>query len=77
MLVLWAGISAALLTVALALNPSGPKTCTQSMGTTCPSLSTPRHAGASQLMHLRLLAAAFSHRPRQAAHSVNWTHKRT
>src|SRR5262249_31485864 len=63
MLVLWAGISAALLTVALTLNTSGPKTCTQSMGTARPSPSTPRHAGASPLMNPRLLAAAFPHRP--------------
>jgi len=77
MLVLCAGISAALLTVALALNTSGPKTCTPSMGTACPSPSTPRHAGASQLMNLRLLAAAFPHRPPAGCDSVNRTHKRT
>jgi len=75
--VLCASISAALLTVALALNTSGPKTCTPSMGTACPSPSTPRHAGASQLMNLRLLAAAFPHRPPAGCDSVNWTHKRT
>ncbi len=37
MLLLWAVISAALLAVALALNTSGHKTCTQSMGTACPA----------------------------------------
>jgi len=37
MLVLGAVISAALLTVALTLTASGPKTCARSMGTACPS----------------------------------------
>ena len=45
MLLLWAVISAALLTVALVLNPNGDKTCVRSMGTACPSLSIPQHAG--------------------------------
>jgi len=44
MLLLWAVISAALLTVALALNTSGHKTCARSMGTACPSPSIPQHA---------------------------------
>ena len=37
MVLLWAVISAALLTVALALNTSGHKTCIRSMGMACPS----------------------------------------
>jgi len=45
MLVLGTVISAALLTAALVLNASGPKTCARSMGTACPSLSIPQHAG--------------------------------
>ena len=36
MLLLWAVISAALLTAALVLNASGPKACVRSMGTACP-----------------------------------------
>jgi hypothetical protein len=48
MLVLWAVISAALLTAALALNTSGPTTCTRSMGTACPSPSVAQHAGAGR-----------------------------
>ena len=44
MLVLWAGISAALLTVALALNTSGHTSCIQSIGTACPS--PPSHSTA-------------------------------
>ena len=39
MLVLGAVVSAALLTVALALTASGPTTCARSMGTACPSPS--------------------------------------
>jgi hypothetical protein len=42
MLVLWAVVSAALLTAALALTASGPNTCARSMGTACPSPSTTR-----------------------------------
>ena len=61
-MVLWTVITAALLTVALALNTSGPKACIQSMGTACPSPSIPQHAGASQLMNPPLLAEAFPHR---------------
>ena len=45
MLVLGAVIYAALLTAALVLTASGPKTCARSMGTACPSLSIPQHAG--------------------------------
>jgi hypothetical protein len=37
MLLLWVVISAALVAVALVLNTSGHKACTQSMGTACPS----------------------------------------
>jgi hypothetical protein len=37
MLLLWAVISTAMLTIALALNTSGHKTCIQSIGTACPS----------------------------------------
>ena len=37
MLLLWAVISAALLTVPLVLNADGHKTCVRSMGTACPS----------------------------------------
>jgi hypothetical protein len=62
MLLLWAVTSAALLTVALVLNSSGPKACIQSMGTACPSPSIPQHADASRLMNLRLRAEAFPHR---------------
>src|SRR5215472_12535047 len=47
-LLLWAVISAALLTVALALNTSSRKTCARSMGTACPSPSIPRHADAGR-----------------------------
>ena len=36
---LWAVISAALLTAALILNAGGPKSCARSMGTACPSPS--------------------------------------
>ena len=42
MLVLWAVISAALLTAALALTASGPTTCARPMGTACPSPSITR-----------------------------------
>ena len=45
MLLLGAVVSAALLTAALALTASGHKTCARSMGTACPSLSIPQHAG--------------------------------
>ena len=48
MLLLWAVISAALLTGALALTASGPNTCVRSMGTACPSPSIPQHAGAGR-----------------------------
>src|SRR5215472_4356549 len=51
MLLLWAVISAALLAVALVLSTSGTKARIQSIGTACPSPSTPQHAGASQLMN--------------------------
>jgi hypothetical protein len=40
MLLLWAVISAALLTVALVLNASDHKTCVRSMGMACPSPSS-------------------------------------
>ena len=46
MLVLGAVISAALLTAALALTASGPKTCARSMGTACTSLSIRQHTDA-------------------------------
>ena len=46
MLLLWAVISAALLTAALALNASGPKTCARSTGTACTSPSIPQLVGA-------------------------------
>jgi hypothetical protein len=42
MLLLGAVICAALLTAALILNASGPKTCARSMGTACPSPSVTR-----------------------------------
>ena len=45
MLVLWAVISAALLTAALALTASGHNTCARPMGTACTSPSIPQHAG--------------------------------
>ena len=61
MLLLWAGISAALLTVALVLNARGHNACVRSMGTACPSPSIPWHADASHLMNLRILAEAFPH----------------
>jgi len=48
MLLLWAVISAALLTEALALDASGHKTCARSMGTACPSPSIPQHADAGR-----------------------------
>ena len=50
MLLLWAVISAALLTAALILTASGPKTCARSRGTACPSPSIthmPARAGAA------------------------------
>jgi len=47
MLVLWAVISAALLTVALILNASGPKTCIQSIRTACPPPSAPSRLGST------------------------------
>ena len=43
MLVLWAVISAALLSIALLLNTSGHNACIQPMGTACPS--PPSHSG--------------------------------
>jgi len=46
-LVVAAVISAALLTVALALTASGPKTCIQSMRTTCSAPSIPQHVAIS------------------------------
>jgi len=46
MLVLWAVVSAALLTVALALTASGHTTCARPMGTVCPPPAIPQHAGA-------------------------------
>jgi hypothetical protein len=46
MLVLGAVISAALLTAALVLTASGPKTCARPMGTACPSPSIAQQAGA-------------------------------
>ena len=48
MLVLGAVISAALLTAALALTSSGPKTCARSMVTACPSPSTPPYVDGSR-----------------------------
>ena len=48
MLVLWAVISAALLTAALALTTSGHKTCARPMGTVCTSPSIPQHAAAGR-----------------------------
>ena len=45
MLLLWAVISAALITVALVLNASGHKTCVQSIGMACPSAQS--HSGPS------------------------------
>ena len=44
-ILLWAVISAALLTIALLLNTSGHKTCIRSVGTGCPSASA--HSGPS------------------------------
>jgi len=46
MVVLWAVVSAALLTAALALTGSGHKTCARPMGTACPSPSFPQQAAA-------------------------------
>jgi hypothetical protein len=46
-LVLGAVIFAALLSAALALTASGPKTCARSMGPACPSPSIPQHAATS------------------------------
>src|SRR5262252_7365512 len=46
--VLWAAISAALLTAALALTASGSTTCARPMGTACPSPPIPQHAGAGR-----------------------------
>jgi hypothetical protein len=61
-LLLWAGISAGLVAVALVLNTGGPEAYIRSMGTVCPAPSIPQHAAASQLMNMRLLAEAFPHR---------------
>jgi hypothetical protein len=47
MLLLWAVTSAGLLALALLLNTSGHKTCTQSMETACRSALVPHHADAS------------------------------
>jgi hypothetical protein len=46
MLLLWAVISAALLTIALALISGGHNACIPSMRTACPSASIPQHAAA-------------------------------
>ena len=43
---LWAVVSAALLTAALVHTASGPNTCARPMATVCHSPSIPRHAGA-------------------------------
>ena len=59
MLLLWAVISAALLTIALALNTSGHKTCIQSMGTACPS--PPSHSGPSSTFGRGIEGAATFH----------------
>ena len=59
MLLLWAGISAGLIAVALALSTSGHNACVRWMGTACPSPSIPRHADASRMMNVRLPAEAF------------------
>jgi hypothetical protein len=48
MLVLGAVISAALLTAALALTASGPKTCARPVGTACTSPSIPRQTAAGR-----------------------------
>jgi len=48
MLVLGAVISAALLTAALALTASGPKTCARPVGTACTSPSIPQQAAAGR-----------------------------
>ena len=77
MLLLWAVISTALLAVALALNTSGHKTCIRSMGTACPSPSTPQHADASHVMNPPPLAEAFPHRQPTSCAIVPWTHKCT
>ena len=77
MLLLWAVISAALLAVALVLSTSGPKACIQSIGTACPSPSTPQHAGASQLMNPPLSPRPSRTDSRQAGQSFPWTDKRT
>jgi hypothetical protein len=45
--VLWAVISAALLTAALTLTASAHNTCARPMGTACPSPSIPQHAAIS------------------------------
>jgi hypothetical protein len=47
-LLLGAVICAALLTAALILNASGPKTCARPMGTACPSPPIPQQAGAGR-----------------------------
>ena len=47
MMVLWAVISAALLTAALALTASGHNTYARPMGTACPSPAIPQHAAIS------------------------------
>jgi len=46
MLMLWAVVSAALLTAALVHNASGPKTCARPMRTACTSPSILQQAGA-------------------------------
>ena len=65
MLVLGAVISAALLTAALALTASGPKTCARPMGTACPSPSITRmparaNADAPRAVSLRVNAKGAS-----------------
>jgi hypothetical protein len=48
MLLLWAVMSAALLSAALVLTASGHKTCVRSMGTACTSHSVSQHADAGR-----------------------------
>lgn len=65
MVVLWAVISAALLTAALALTAGGPNTCARPMGTACPSpsRSMPARAEADALGAEMIGAAAKLGRP--------------
>jgi hypothetical protein len=62
MLLLWAVISAALLTIALVLNASGHNACIQSMETACPS--SPSHSGPGSTFGRGI--AAQQHSTRQA-----------